>query len=109
AVSDGAAVGTARGGGQKSVSGVRGEEETAVDAKQDGRRLESIAILAKKGGLCVGLVTTTTVTHATPAAFYATEKDRDNEAGIAKQAVASGIDLPLGGGREVFPHGRRGG
>src|SRR5436309_107723 len=106
-VTDSAAAATAMACGQKTVNGVLGEDASAVYGKQDGARLESIALWAKKRGLRVGLVTTTTVTHATPAAFYATEKDRDNEAGIARQAVASGIDLLLGGGRKFFPEDLR--
>jgi len=54
-----------------------------------------------------GLVTTTTVTHATPAAFYANARDRDDEAGIAKQTIASGFDVILGGGRKFFPQDLR--
>ena len=102
-VTDSAAAATAMACGQKTVNGVLGEDASAIYARQDGARLESIAVWAKKRGMRVGLVTTTTVTHATPAAFYASEKDRENEAGIAKQAVASGIDLLLGGGRKFFP------
>ncbi len=102
-VTDSAAAATAMACGQKTVNGVLDEDASAVHGKQDGARLESIALWAKKRGLRVGLVTTTTVTHATPAAFYAVEKDRDNEAGIARQAVASRIDVLLGGGRKFFP------
>jgi len=102
-VTDSAAAASAMGCGQKTANGVLCEDATAVYGKSDGRKLESIAVWAKKRGLRVGLVTTTTVTHATPAAFYAQEKDRDNEAGIARQAAACGFDLVLGGGRKYFP------
>lgn len=102
-VTDSAAAASAMACGQKTANGVLCEDASAVYGKQDGRKLESIAVWAKKRGLRVGLVTTTTVTHATPAAFYAHEKDRDNEAGIARQAVESGFDFLLGGGRKFFP------
>ncbi|MBI1950772.1 MAG: alkaline phosphatase [Acidobacteria bacterium] len=102
-VTDSAAAASAMACGQKTANGILCEDATAVYRKRDGRKLESIAVWAKKRGLRVGLVTTTTVTHATPAAFYAHEKDRDNEAGIARQAVASGFDFLLGGGRKFFP------
>ena len=102
-VTDSAAAASAMACGRKTANGVLCEDATAVYLKRDGRKLESIAVWAKKRGLRVGLVTTTTVTHATPAAFYAQEKDRDNEAGIARQAVASGFDFLLGGGRKFFP------
>ena len=102
-VTDSAAAASAMGCGQKTANGVLCEDASAVYGKSDGRKLESIAVWAKKRGLRVGLVTTTTVTHATPAAFYAQEKNRDNEAGIARQAAGCGFDLILGGGRKYFP------
>lgn len=102
-VTDSAAAASAMACGQKTANGVLCEDASAVYGKQDGRKLESIAAWAKRRGLRVGLVTTTTVTHATPAAFYAHEKDRDNEAGIARQAVESGFHFLLGGGRKFFP------
>src|SRR5262245_13404390 len=104
-VTDSAAAASAMACGQKTANGVLCEDSTAVYAKQDGRRLESVAVWAKKRGLLVGLVTTTRVTHATPAAFYATQRDRDDEADIARQAVASNFDFILGGGRRHFPDG----
>ena len=102
-VTDSAAAASAMACGQKTANGILCEDASAVYGKTDGRKLESIAVWAKKRGLRVGLITTTTVTHATPAAFYAQEKDRDNEAGIARQAVGCGFDLLLGGGRKFFP------
>src|SRR5262245_60136045 len=102
-VTDSAAAATAMACGRKVPNGVLCEDETAVYAKKDGVRLESIAVWARKRGLRVGLVTTTTVTHATPAAFYAQQRDREDEPEIAGQAIASGFDLILGGGRRYFP------
>jgi alkaline phosphatase len=102
-VTDSAAAASAMACGQKTANGVLCEDASAVYGKTDGIKLESIAVWAKKRGLRVGLVTTTTITHATPAAFYAREKDRDNEPGIARQAAGCGFDLLLGGGRRFFP------
>jgi alkaline phosphatase len=102
-VTDSAAAASAMACGMKTVIGVLCEDATAVRARQDGKKLESIASWAKKRGFRVGLVTTTTVTHATPAAFYAHHHDRNAEEQIARQAVASGFDLILGGGRRYFP------
>ncbi len=106
-VTDSAAAASAMACGQKTVNGVLCEDRTAIYPKQDGRKLESIAVWARKRGLRVGLVTTTTVTHATPAAFYANARDRDAEGEIAKQTIASGFDLILGGGRKFFPQDLR--
>ncbi|HEV8702928.1 MAG TPA: alkaline phosphatase [Candidatus Polarisedimenticolia bacterium] len=102
-VTDSAAAASAMACGQKTANGILCEDASAVYGKTDGRKLESIAVWAKKRGLRVGLVTTTTITHATPAAFYAQEKDRENEAGIARQTAGCGFDLLLGGGRKYFP------
>jgi len=106
-VTDSAAAASAMACGQKTVNGVLCEDGTAIYQKRDGRRLEPIAVWARKRGLRVGLVTTTTVTHATPAAFYANARDRDDEGAIAKQTIASGFDVILGGGRKFFPQDLR--
>jgi len=47
-------------------------------------------------------VTTTTVTHATPAAFIANVPERSREAAIAAQIMQRGVDVCLGGGRQFF-------
>jgi len=101
-VTDSAAAASAYACGQKTVNGVLCEDATAVYDRRDGARLESIARWAKRRGLRVGLVTTTRVTHATPAAFYATDDGRDHERAIARSAIDSGLDFILGGGRRFF-------
>src|SRR5262249_867868 len=63
--------------------------------------------LAAQRGLATGVVTTTTVTHATPAACYAHIHHRDLENDIAAQLLAPHFgnpppDLILGGGRQFF-------
>ena len=49
-----------------------------------------------------GLVATSSITHATPAAFYAHVDNRYKEQKIAKQFLESNIDIALGGGAEFF-------
>jgi len=51
----------------------------------DGTKLTPIAAIARDRGRRVGLVTTTTVTHATPAGFVAAQKTRNDEGDIALQ------------------------
>ncbi len=58
--------------------------------------------LAKKLGKSVGLVTTTRVTDATPAAFAAHVADRGMEREIAEQMLRLGVDVILGGGKKCF-------
>ena len=101
-VTDSAAAATAMACGAKTVNGVLGQDRTAVYRTKDGAKLEPIAIWAARRGMTVGVVTTARVTHATPAAFYASDNDRDHERAIARAAIASPLDLLLGGGREFF-------
>jgi alkaline phosphatase len=101
-VTDSAAAASAMACGQKTVNGVLCQDATAVRGERDGRRLEPIGVWAAKRGTRVGIVTTTTVTHATPAAFYAVHNNRDHERSIARQAIGSGLVLLLGGGRRYF-------
>ena len=49
-----------------------------------------------------GLVSTSAITHATPASFIAHQKDRSNYEGIAKDFLDFDIDLFIGGGRKHF-------
>jgi alkaline phosphatase len=85
-----------------------------------GSELVTILDLAAMAGLGTGVVTTTRITHATPAALFARVPDRAwetdtgvpptaREAGctdIARQLVeyqfGGGIDVVLGGGRRAF-------
>jgi alkaline phosphatase len=78
----------------------------------DGNAPWTLLELAKRRGMRVGVVSTATVTHATPAATYAHINQRNNENDIALQALPGdatynqrlgrGLDLLLGGGRRFF-------
>ena len=57
---------------------------------------------AKLAGKSVGIVATSRVTHATPAAYYAHVPDRAREEDIMKMGVYAGIDVMLGGGRGLL-------
>ncbi len=97
-VTDSAAAATAMACGVKTRNGAIG-----VDAR--GGHVSSLVELARRKGLKTGLVVTSSVTHATPAAFYAHQVSRKNEEAIATDLLASGLDLFIGGGRRFF--GRR--
>ena len=71
-----------------------------VDA--DGARLATVLERAAERGLATGLVATSTVTHATPAAFAAHITDRNAHAEIASQMAEASIVVLLGGGRKWF-------
>ena len=72
-----------------------------VNMLPDGTALTPIGVLAKDKKKRVGLVTTTTVTHATPAGFAAVSRRRDDEDGIAAQYMKV-CDVVLGGGTRFF-------
>ena len=71
---------------------------SALGVTPDGRRVESVAELAKRKGMKVGIITTVTIVHATPAAFYAHRKNRGESYRIALDLVDSGFDFFAGGG-----------
>ena len=83
----------------------------------NGSAVATILEMAKKAGKSVGVVTTTRVTHATPAATYAHICQRDLEFDIAAQAVPGGagynaalmdgLDVLLGGGKNQFDSAKR--
>lgn len=98
-VTDSAAAATAWGGGQRVNNG-------AINVKPDGSSLEPVMKTLKKAGAKTGLVTTATVTHATPAGFAAIQARRNDEHLIAPQYLNT-VDVILGGGLKFFsPEGR---
>ena len=121
-VSDSAATITAMVTGAKTRSGVIGLSATAADSAADapGAALLTILEEAESRGLATGVVTTTTLTHATPAGAYAHVPRRswENDAKLPEAARAAGfpdiarqfvefpygdgIDVALGGGRRHF-------
>jgi alkaline phosphatase len=72
----------------------------AVDAEK--KFLPTIPELLSTKGFKSGLVATSSITHATPAAFYAHIDSRYKEKEIAKMLLDSDIDIALGGGQEFF-------
>jgi alkaline phosphatase len=89
---------------------VSGADTTCGTA--NGKPETTLLELAKTAGLATGVVTTTRVTHATPAATYAHLCHRDGENTIAAQmvpkgtgfnsALGDGVDVVLGGGLAYF-------
>ena len=60
--------------------------------------LRSITYDFRDAGYKVGIATTVEIDHATPAAFYAKDKSRDNYYSIATQLAPSGFDFFAGFG-----------
>lgn len=94
-VTESSAASTALSCGVKTVNG-------GLAVHIDGRKLTPIFALAKQAGKAVGLVTTSTVTHATPAGFVISNPDRNAEEEIAGQYLDFGGEVYLGGGQRFF-------
>jgi alkaline phosphatase len=78
-----------------------------VNQYPDGTLLRPLTSIVKEAGMRVGLVTTTTVTHATPAGFAVNCVQRDLEPLIAEKYLKSGVDVLMGGGDKFFSPGLR--
>ncbi len=94
-VTDSAAGATAYACGVKSYNGA-----IAVDTLQ--QPLATVLEAAEARGMATGLVATSRITHATPAAFSAHVPLRSMEAEIAAQQLTHGIEVLLGGGKAFF-------
>lgn len=70
----------------------------------NGKAVETLLEQSQAQGLATGVVTTTRITHATPAATYAHVCHRDAENTIAAQLVpgGAGFNAKLGDGVDVF-------
>ena len=125
-VPDSAATATAILSGQKTRIGVLNVHQSVERGDCEGareNRLPTLADLAAGAGKAVGVVTTTRLTHATPAALYASSPDRDYESDadlparstctdIARQLIerrdALNLKVAMGGGARAFtPNGKR--
>lgn len=87
-----AAAGTALAAGHKTSINTIG---LTTDRKDT---LYSIAYYAHKKGMKVGILTTVSINHATPAVFYAHQPNRNQYYQISKQMPLSGFDVFGGGG-----------
>lgn len=94
-VTDSAAAGTALATGYKTNKGM-------IGVTSDGKDVPTVLEIAEEKGLSTGLVVTCTITHATPASFYAHINDRGKETIIAKQLLDHDIEVIFGGGMENF-------
>lgn len=94
-VTDSAAGATAFSAGRKTYNG-------AIGVDPDGKALYTILEEAEDQGLATGLVSTSTIVHATPASFIAHEKQRSFYEAIAADFLDTEIDLFIGGGKKYF-------
>jgi alkaline phosphatase len=109
--------------GEKTRAGVISLDasvERGDFSRANAHRLETIVEIAEDRGRSTGLVTTTSVTHATPAALYAHSPERNWDSDttmtpearaadfpdIARQLIefshGDGLEVVLGGGEQYF-------
>jgi len=100
-ITDSSSSGTAISTGHKTRDGVVGMDPECKTS------YVSMAKMAKSKGMMVGIVSTVSLDHATPASFYATCPNRDFYYDIALQVPQSGFDYFAGGGFKQ-PQGAKG-
>jgi len=83
------------------ATGVR-TENGRIAITPDGVAHRTLIEAARDAGLATGLVTSTRIFDATPAAFAAHVARRHDVGAILDQLTASRVDLLLGGGLEAF-------
>ncbi|MFT4623824.1 MAG: alkaline phosphatase [Myxococcota bacterium] len=69
-----------------------------IGVDEAGTELATLLDVARDAGLSIGVVSTTALTHATPAAFTAHARRRTDTPRIASEQVAARLDVALGGG-----------
>ncbi|WP_092541558.1 alkaline phosphatase [Zunongwangia mangrovi] len=94
-ITDSAAGATAFATGEKTY-------KRAIGVSKDSVALPTILEQLKEQDYQTGLISLTSITHATPAAYYAHVEDRDMHEDIAKQLVEAEVDFFAGGGKKYF-------
>lgn len=94
-ITDSAAGGTAMSSGKKTRNGMIGMSPDSVD-------VTNIIELAHKKGLAGGVVSTSAITHATPATFVAHNVSRNNYDEIALDYLKTRPEVFIGGGLKNF-------
>jgi len=94
-ITDSAAGGTALSSGIKTYNG-------AIGVDPDKKPVTNIREMAEKKGLKTGLVSTSAITHATPASFIAHASSRSSYEDIAADFLKTNIDVFIGGGIKNF-------
>ena len=95
-ITDSAASATALATGVKTYNG-------RIAINSDGESVETILEKALEMGKATGVLSTTTVYHATPASFMTHVLSRNNYQEIVRQIVENkNVDVIMGGGLELF-------
>ena len=94
-VTDSAAGGTALSTGQKTNNG-------SIGVDVNNNPIKTLLEEASAKGLATGLVSTSSITHATPASFIAHQENRSMYEEIAADFLKTNIDVFIGGGYTHF-------
>lgn len=94
-ITDSAAGGTAMACGKRTKNGVIGMDENLSPVK-------SILEIAEDQKMATGLVSTSGITHATPASFIAHQPNRNMYEEIAADFLKTDIEVFIGGGQDHF-------
>ncbi|MEQ6120014.1 alkaline phosphatase [Reichenbachiella sp. MALMAid0571] len=94
-ITDSAAGATAFSAGVKTYNG-------AIGVDKDTASVATLVEIASEKGMKTGLIATSSITHATPASFFAHEKSRGMQDEIAAWMPESGVDYFAGGGLKYF-------
>lgn len=94
-VTDSAAGGTALSVGKKTNNGVIGMDADLVS-------IVNIREIAEQAGKATGVVSTSAITHATPASFMAHQPSRASYEDIAADFLKTNVDVLIGGGYKHF-------
>ena len=101
-ITDSAAGATAFSTGKKTYNG-------AINMSIDSIPLTPITVILNQENRKTGIIATSSVTHATPAAFYGNQINRYNvDEDLAKQFMVSNIHVLMGGGEDYFNNRRDG-
>jgi len=106
-------------GDTRAVAPAADGSSRCLSGPMSGQAMPTLLELAKANGLAAGIVTTTSVTDATPAATYAHACHRKLQNDIAammvpggagyNHALKGGLDLVFGGGAQYFRPAQAGG
>tara|TARA_B100000902_G_C27292195_1_gene907795 strand:- start:496 stop:1575 length:1080 start_codon:yes stop_codon:yes gene_type:complete len=94
-ITDSAASATAFSTGEKTYNG-------AIGVSDKFKPVDNLIELASLSGVNTGLISTSSITHATPASFFAHTISRDFQEDIAMQLAKSDVDYFAGGGINFF-------
>ncbi|MGG7143291.1 alkaline phosphatase [Clostridium nigeriense] len=94
-ITDSAPAGTALSSSYKTNPGV-------IGLTTEGKPKATILEAAELNGLSTGIIATSEITHATPAAFSSHAESRQDYNSIMKQQLYKDMEVVLGGGSEFF-------